>query len=76
MLTGLETLVSEWRKALRGRSAVHTMALALVWLAMATSGFVFSEPCPTDIFTLALMVVLPVIGLVHAGPALGLLLMT
>lgn len=76
MLTGLETLVSEWRNALHGRSAVHTMALGLVWLAMATSGFVFSEPCPTDVFTLALMVVLPVIGLVHAGPALGLLLMT
>jgi O-antigen ligase len=76
MLSELHTRVSEWRNGLNERSAVHTMALALVWLAMATSGFVFSEPCPTDVLTLALMVLLPVIGLVTVGPVLGLLMMT
>lgn len=58
----------------RGRSFVHNSALALVWLTLATSGFVFTEPCPTDALTMVLIVGLPVIGLVRTGPLLGLLL--
>lgn len=72
--------VNQWISALRaaaaGRSGVHNAALVLVWLTMATSGLVFSEPCPTDALTIAVMVLLPVIGLVRITPALGLLLST
>lgn len=63
------------RVQLAGRSGVHVAALALVWLAMATSGLVFTEPCPTDLVTIALIVLLPVVGLVRFGPALSLLLL-
>lgn len=57
------------------QSAVHTAVLALVWMAIATSGFVFSEPCPTDILTIALIVLLPTIGLTRIGPALSTLML-
>ncbi|MGQ0456784.1 MAG: O-antigen ligase family protein [Hyphomicrobium sp.] len=57
------------------RSFAHAGALALVWLTMATSGLVFSEPCPTDVLALAVIVVLPVVGLVRMGPEIGLLLL-
>jgi O-antigen ligase len=63
------------KAGLEQRSLAHTFALALVWLALATSGLVFSEPSPTDLITLALIVLLPVIGLVRIGPALGCLLL-
>ncbi len=53
------------RERMSHRSAVHNLALTLVWLTMATSGFVFSEPCPTDAFTVALIVLLPAVGLVR-----------
>lgn len=54
-------------------SVIHKMALALVWITFASSGFVFSEPCPTDALTVALIVILPVIGLVRIGRELALL---
>jgi O-antigen ligase len=57
--------------ALPSRSLVHTGALALVWLMMATSGLVFSEPCPTDILGFGLIILLPLIGMVHISPALA-----
>mgnify|MGYP001156542027 FL=1 len=57
------------------RSLVHTAALVLVWITFATSGIVFSEPCPTDILALGVMVLLPVIGLVRIPKLLALFLM-
>ena len=54
------------------RSFAHGAALALVWLTMATSAFVFSEPCPTDLLAVGLIVLLPAIGLVRFTPALAL----
>ena len=71
----LVTAVRNAKAHLTQRSLVHTLALALMWLAMATSGFVFSEPSPTDLITIALIVLLPVIGLVRIGPALGCLML-
>ncbi|MEQ1651915.1 MAG: O-antigen ligase family protein [Hyphomicrobium sp.] len=50
----------------RTKSAVHRMALAAVWLTVALSFLVFSEPAPFDALTLGLMVLLPVIGLFDA----------
>lgn len=44
--------------------------LAAVWLAVATSGFVYTEPCPTDAITIALAVLLPVLGLFYTPPLL------
>jgi O-antigen ligase len=76
MFGKVETRVNRWYERFEGRSGVHSAALVLVWLSMATSGFVFSEPCPTDVFTIALILLLPVIGLARIGPALGLLMMT
>lgn len=46
------------------KSLTHKLALGLVWLAIATSGIVFSEPAPVDALTMGLIVLLPVIGLV------------
>jgi hypothetical protein len=54
----------------RRTSAAHRIALALVWLTIATSSFVFSEPAPVDALTIGLMILLPVIGLVEAKPML------
>ncbi|MEQ1719130.1 MAG: O-antigen ligase family protein [Hyphomicrobium sp.] len=59
----------------QARSFAHTAALALVWLTFALSGLVFSEPCPTDVLALALIVLLPVMGLVRVTPLLGLFLL-
>lgn len=59
-----------------GRSATHKLALALVWLTVASGAVVFSEPAPVDVLTMGLIVLLPVIGLVAISPALvGLLAM-
>ncbi len=46
------------------KSLAHRIALALVWLTIATSGIVFSEPAPVDALSMGLIVLLPVIGLV------------
>lgn len=50
------------------------MALAAVWLTIALSGIVFSEPAPVDALTMGLIVLLPVIGLVRTSPVLVLYL--
>ncbi len=52
------------------KSPVHRAALALVWLTVASSFLVFSEPAPVDLLTIALFVLLPVLGLTDAKPAL------
>lgn len=49
---------------LESKSLAHRIALALVWLTIATSGIVFSEPAPVDALSMGLIVLLPVIGLV------------
>ncbi|MGE0857074.1 MAG: O-antigen ligase family protein [Hyphomicrobiaceae bacterium] len=55
----------------RQPSLVHRLALALVWLAVASSAIVFTEPAPTDVLTLGVIFVLPIIGLVaFPGPLL------
>lgn len=48
------------------KSAVHRIALALVWLTVASSFFVISEPAPFDALTCGLLILLPVIGLFDA----------
>lgn len=51
------------------KSAVHTMALALVWLTMFSGFFVAFEPAPFDALLVGLVVLLPVVGLIAIGPA-------
>jgi O-antigen ligase len=46
------------------RNGINQIALALVWLTMATSSLVFVEPAPVDALTLILIIGLPVAGLV------------
>ena len=46
------------------RSAVHWLALALVWITVASGSVVFTEPAPVDVLTISLVVVLPMLGLV------------
>ena len=54
----------------RQRSAAHSIALALVWLAVASGAIVFTEPAPVDLFTISLIILLPVMGLVAIKPTL------
>src|SRR2546421_8004984 len=56
------------------RSATHKLALALVWLAVASGFLVFTEPAPVDVLTIGLIVLLPVIGLVAISRSLIVLL--
>jgi O-antigen ligase len=56
------------------RSATHKLALALVWLTVASGAVVFSEPAPIDVLTVGLVVLLPVIGLVAISRSLIVLL--
>lgn len=53
------------------QSPVHKLALAFVFLTLASSGFVFSEPAPVDAMTMALIVGLPLVGLVATKPLLA-----
>ena len=46
------------------RSIAHSVALALVWVTVASGAFVFAEPAPIDALTSGLLVLLPVAGLV------------
>ncbi len=55
----------------RGKSPVHRLALVFVWLAVASSFLVFSEPAPFDALTIGLLVLLPVIGLFDAKPGIA-----
>jgi hypothetical protein len=52
------------------RSAAHRVALALVWLTVASGAIVFSEPAPVDVAMLGLAALLPLIGLARITPAL------
>ncbi len=52
------------------KSFVHAASLALVWLTVALSGIVFSEPAPVDALAMGLVLLLPVVGLVAITPAL------
>jgi len=56
------------------RSLTHTLALALVWLTVASGAVVFSEPAVIDVLTMGLLALLPVVGLVSVTPALLVLL--
>ncbi|MDX2260036.1 MAG: O-antigen ligase family protein [Hyphomicrobiaceae bacterium] len=56
------------------RSLAHWLCLAAVYLTIATSGVVFSEPAPVDVLTMGLLVLLPVVGLLHVTPSLALYL--
>ena len=51
-------------------SAAHRIALALVWLTMASSAVVFTEPAPFDVCALSLLVLLPVLGLLRVTPGM------
>jgi len=50
------------------KSLVHSMTLALVWLTVAMSAVVFSEPAPFDVSMMGLIVLLPITGLVRFNP--------
>lgn len=58
------------RGASQPRSAAHWLALALVAVTIVSSGLVFSEPAPVDALTIALIVLLPAMGLVVFNPTL------
>lgn len=58
----------------RRRGVVHILALALVWIGVASGAVVFTEPAPVDILTIGLIVVLPLIGLVAIKPGLVVML--
>jgi O-antigen ligase len=51
---------------------LQRLALALVWLAVASGAVVFSEPAPVDVLTMGLVIGLPLVGLVRPAPALWL----
>ena len=51
-------------------SLVYRIALALVWLTVASGAVVFTEPAPVDLLTMGLVVLLPVLGLMRISPAL------
>lgn len=52
------------------KSLVHKMALWLVALTILSGAFVFAEPAPVDVLTVALMIGLPVIGLTRFNDGL------
>jgi hypothetical protein len=58
----------------RRRSALHALVLGLVWLSIAASSVVFSEPAPVDIVTMGLILLLPLVRLLDIRPVLACLL--
>ncbi len=52
------------RRAAPAKSLVHRAALVLVFIAVASSSLVFTEPAPVDAINMALIVGLPLVGLV------------
>lgn len=52
------------------RSALHVLVLGLVWLSIAASSIVFSEPAPVDVVTMGLIILLPLVRLVAIKPVL------
>lgn len=67
--------ISNWTAQTRCRSFAHNAVLALVWASFATSGLVFSEPCPTDVLMLGLIVLLPTLGMVRVTPVLAMFML-
>jgi hypothetical protein len=57
--------------AIVGKGFIHKAILSAVWIAFASSGFVFTEPAPVDLLLMGLVVVLPVAGLVTITPSLA-----
>lgn len=51
------------RSAPTGLASLHTLVRLGVFIGVATSGVVFSEPAPVDLVMMALIVVLPIAGL-------------
>lgn len=45
-------------------TTLQRLALGLVWLAVAASAVVFTEPAPVDVLTMGLIIGLPLVGLV------------
>lgn len=68
---GFDGARHEKPRARRPMSATHRIALALVFLTIASSGFVFTEPAPVDVLTIGLIVGLPMVGLVASKRLLG-----
>lgn len=60
----------ELSTAAGGVTILQRLALALVWLAVASGAVVFSEPAPVDVLTMGLVIGLPLVGLVVVPPAL------
>jgi hypothetical protein len=58
---------AEFTEVPRRRSAVHIISLVLVWLAVASGGYVAFEPAPVDALTMGLVVLLPAVGLCAIG---------
>ena len=54
---------------------VKRLALAYVWVTIAFSGIVFSEPAPCDALMVGAIVLLPVVGLTRFTPGIALYLM-
>lgn len=58
-------------RRVKGKSAAHRIALGIVWLTVALSFIVFTEPAPIDALTIGLFVLLPVVGLFDARRGLA-----
>ncbi len=73
-MPGIAFTIAPPPAALATKSAVHRIALLLVWLTVALSAVVFSEPTPFELLMMGLIVLLPVIGLARMTPSLLLML--
>jgi len=58
------------REPAQAKSGVHRLALVLVAITIGLSGIVLAEPAPVDALTIALVILLPTIGLVAVNPTL------
>jgi hypothetical protein len=54
---------------------IKRLALAYVWITIALSGVVFSEPAPCDALMVGAILLLPVVGLTRFTPGIALYLM-
>lgn len=62
-MTSLATTQASTFTPLAQPISVATVGLALVWVTMASSGFVAYEPAPVDILSIGLIFLLPLLGL-------------
>ena len=53
------------RQRVKAKSTAHRISLGIVWLTVALSFLVFTEPAPIDALTIGLFVLLPVVGLFY-----------